>query len=176
MCQAVRAEAQTRSSPLAGSRMMGSLLWCCIDGLSGLLRTEGTAPPSSFPQWHNPPAFFLPVRLNIRLNYRSDGERKKNQLISSLLWLVALSPLFFNLQTWSFFSLFLVALIGLGGAVIFEMLGSHGMGEGRADCTKSRYSSRLHTALWKPISDIKSNRCSLGPDRHRKIGAWWIFT
>lgn len=44
------------------------------------------------------------------------------------------------------------------GAVVFEILDSHGMGEGRADCTKSSHSSRLHTTLWKHISDIKKKQ------------------
>lgn len=75
----------------------------------------------------------------------------------------------------SFFSLFLVALIGLEGAVVFEMLSSHVMGEGRANCSKNHHSSRLYTTLWKPISGIKSSHFSWRPDRHRKMGAWQIY-
>lgn len=80
--------------------------------------------------------FLLPVRLYVMLIYRSkDGKRKKKSTYICIALTCCPSPLFFNLKTRSFFSLLLVALIGLGGAVVFEMLGSHGVGERRADCT-----------------------------------------
>lgn len=131
-----------------------------------------------FLQPYNSPAFSLPVRLNVRLNYRSNGGKgKKINVYLHCFDLLPFLPSFLTCRPdLSFFPLFLIPVIDLGGAVIFEILGSCGMGEGRADCTKSQCSSRLHTSLWKPISGIKSNRCGLRPVRHRKIGGWWIFT
>lgn len=152
--------------------MMGSLLWHCVDGLSGLLGTEGTAPPSFFPQPHNPPAFLLPVRLNVRLNYRSNcGKGKKSTYICIALTCCPFPPFFLlpfpsfltcrpNL---SFFSLFLVALIGLAGAVIFEMLGKHGMGERRADCTHHQELPLFQVAR----SIVKTHF------RHKKQSLWF---
>lgn len=118
--------------------------------------------------------FFLLVRLDVRLNYRNNGGKKNKSTYS----FIVLTRCPCSTLTWpaEHVNIFFISCC-TGGAAVVEILDSHGMGEGRADCTKSHHSSRLHATLWKHISDIKkSNRCSLRPDKHRKIVAWWIFT
>lgn len=76
------------------------------------------------------------------------GKEKKINIICIALTCCPFSPLFLTCRPdLSFFFLLLIALIDLGAAVVFEMLGSCGMGEGKADCTKSRHSSRLEASF-----------------------------
>lgn len=154
MRQAARARAQTRSIPLAGSRTMGSssfLLYGWV--IRSLVNGENSS--ICFFSTTQLFCFFLLVRLDVRLNYRRNGGKEKKPTYtfivltcypcSTLIWAADHVVLFF-------------ISCCTRGAAVFEILGSHGMGEGRTDCTKSSHSSRLHATLWKHISDIKKKQ------------------
>lgn len=153
-------------------RMMGSLYFLLYRWVTRYLVNGENSSIWFFPTTLF--CFFLLIGLNVRLNNRSNDRKEKKSTYTFIV--LTCSPCSTLIWPADHVVLFFVSRC-TGGTAVFEILGSHGMGEGRADCTKSLHSSRLHATLWKYISDIKnSNHCHLRLDKHRKIGAWWIFT
>lgn len=154
MRQAARARAQTRSIPLAGSRTMGSssfLLYGRV--IRSLVNGENSS--ICFFSTTQLFCFFLLVRLDVRLNYRRNGGKEKKPTYTFIV--LTCCPCSTLIWAADHVVLFFISCCTRGAAV-FEILGSHGMGEGRTDCTKSSHSSRLHATLWKHISDIKKKQ------------------